>query len=83
MAADLILPTAMSLILAGLLQAMRLGRWAGERTWRDRLVLILHVAYGFVPLGFVLTGLASLGLISSGAGIHAWTGGAMGLMTWR
>jgi uncharacterized protein involved in response to NO len=73
--------TGAALIIAGLLQAMRLGRWAGERTWRDRLVLILHVAYGFVPLGFVLSGLASLGLISSGAGIHAWTGGAMGVTT--
>jgi uncharacterized protein involved in response to NO len=73
--------TGAALIAAGLLQAVRLARWAGERTWRDRLVLVLHVAYAFVPLGFVLTGLASLGLISTGAGIHAWTGGAMGLMT--
>ena len=38
-------------------------RWAG-RTWRDRLVLILHVAYSFVPVGFVLVGMASLGLRS-------------------
>jgi uncharacterized protein involved in response to NO len=73
--------TGAALIAAGLLQAVRLARWAGERTWRDRLVLVLHVAYAFVPLGFVLTGLASLGLLSIGAGIHAWTGGAMGLMT--
>ena len=73
--------TGAALIAAGILQAVRLGRWAGERTWRDRLVLILHVAYAFVPLGFVLVGLAALGLLPSGAGIHAWTGGAMGIMT--
>ncbi|MEE1609850.1 NnrS family protein [Microvirga sp. CF3016] len=73
--------TGAALIAAGVLQTLRLARWAGERTWRDRLVLILHVAYAFVPLGFVLTGLASLGLLSSAAGIHAWTGGAMGVMT--
>lgn len=73
--------TGAALIAAGLLQAVRLARWAGERTWRDRLVLILHIAYLFVPLGFVLTGLASLGLLPTGAGIHAWTGGAMGIMT--
>jgi uncharacterized protein involved in response to NO len=73
--------TGAVLMMAGALQAARLARWAGERTWRDRLVLILHVAYGFVPLGFVLTGLASLGILSSAAGIHAWTGGAMGVMT--
>ncbi|MGR6765717.1 NnrS family protein, partial [Aeromonas veronii] len=42
------------LIVAGLVQAVRLSRWAGDRTWRDPLVLILHVAYAFVPAGFVL-----------------------------
>ena len=73
--------TGAALIAAGVLQAVRLGRWAGERTWRDRLVLILHVAYAFVPLGFVLVGLAALGLLPASAGIHAWTGGAMGIMT--
>lgn len=73
--------TGVVLILAGALQAVRLARWAGERTWRDRLVLILHVAYAFVPIGFVLIGLSSWGLVSSAAGIHAWTAGAMGIMT--
>lgn len=73
--------TGVVLILAGALQAVRLARWAGERTWRDRLVLILHVAYAFVPIGFVLIGLSSWGLMSSAAGIHAWTAGAMGIMT--
>lgn len=73
--------TGAALIAAGALQAVRLGRWAGERTWRDRLVLILHIGYAFVPLGFILVGMASLGPIPSGAGIHAWTGGAMGVMT--
>jgi uncharacterized protein involved in response to NO len=65
----------------GVLQAIRLLRWAGDRTWRDRLVLILHIAYAFVPLGFVLVGLASLGVLPPSAGIHAWTGGAIGTMT--
>jgi len=73
--------TGIVLILAGLLQAVRLARWAGERTWRDRLVLILHVAYAFVPIGFVLVGMSSWGVVSSAAGIHAWTAGAMGIMT--
>jgi uncharacterized protein involved in response to NO len=73
--------TGAVLVAAGLLQAVRLARWAGDRTWRDRLVLILHVAYAFVPLGFVLVGLSSLRLLPSAAGIHAWTGGAIGTMT--
>ena len=73
--------TGAMLVAAGVLQVARLARWAGERTWRDRLVFILHVAYAFVPLGFVLTGLAALGLAPTAAGVHAWSGGAMGIMT--
>ncbi|KZE29259.1 NnrS family protein [Chelatococcus daeguensis] len=69
------------LVLGGLLQAVRLARWAGERTARDRLVLILHVAYLFVPLGFLLVGIAALTGVPAEAGIHAWTGGAVGAMT--
>jgi uncharacterized protein involved in response to NO len=60
---------------------VRLARWAGERTWRDRLVLVLHVAYAFVPLGFVLVGLGSLGIVAPAAGLHAWGVGAVGTMT--
>lgn len=74
--------TGLLLIAAGIAQVARLARWAGWRTWRDRLVLILHVAYAFVPLGFLLTGLAALlSAIPPSAGIHAWTGGAFGAMT--
>ena len=60
---------------------MRLGRWAGERTARERLVLVLHVAYAFVPLGFALAGLAAFGLVPHSAGLHAWMAGAAGMMT--
>ena len=71
------------LLAAGTLHLVRLGRWAGDRTVADRLVLILHVAYAFVPLGFVLLGAAILwpGAVPASAGLHAWTTGAIGLMT--
>jgi uncharacterized protein involved in response to NO len=67
--------------IAGLLHLVRLGRWAGNRTVADPLVLILHVAYAFVPAGFFLSALGALDLVSPGAGVHAWTGGAVGSMT--
>jgi uncharacterized protein involved in response to NO len=73
--------TGTLLIIAGALQVARLARWAGDRTLHDRLVLILHVAYAFVPAGFTLIGLAAFGLLAPGAGIHAWTGGALGVMS--
>jgi len=70
------------LLAAGILQSGRLARWAGERTFADRLVLVLHVGYAFVPLGFLLLGVAALdGGVPASAGIHAWTAGAIGLMT--
>ncbi|MFB9261616.1 NnrS family protein [Bradyrhizobium erythrophlei] len=70
-----------ALAIAGLLHLVRLARWAGYRTMPDRLVLILHVAYAFVPVGFFLSVLSALDLVASGAGVHAWTGGAIGSMT--
>ena len=73
--------TAVALFAAGVLQALRLARWAGDRTLRDRLVFVLHVAYAFVPVGFVLTALGAIGLVVPSAGLHAWMVGAAGMMT--
>ena len=74
--------TGVLLMGAGALQAARLARWAGERTLADRLVLVLHVAYMFIPLGFLLLGAAILWPAQwpTSAGLHAWTAGAFGLM---
>lgn len=72
-----------ALLAAGALNAARLGRWAGDRTWRDPLVVILHVAYAFVPVGFVLAALAVFlpDAVASAAGLHAFGTGAIGAMT--
>jgi uncharacterized protein involved in response to NO len=69
------------LAFTGLLHLVRLGRWAGDRTWRERLLLILHIGYAFVPLGFLLNAASAFGLVQAGAGIHAWMAGAAGIMT--
>jgi uncharacterized protein involved in response to NO len=73
--------TGAILIVAGCLHVVRLARWAGYRTIPDRLVLVLHIAYAFIPVGFLLTGLAAFDVVPASAGIHAWTGGAIGSMT--
>ena len=73
--------TGAALMIAGILQIMRLTRWAGDRTARERLVLILHVGYAFIPLGFLLLGASSFDLVPMAAGVHAWGGGAAGTMT--
>jgi len=73
--------TGAALALMAGLHLVRLARWAGERSWRNPLLLILHLAYLFVPVGFALTAAASFGFIAPAAGLHAWTAGAFGTMT--
>lgn len=83
-AVPVLLPLAgLALLGAGIAQFVRQLRWRPERTLAEPLVTILHLAFFFVPLGFLLSGAALLvddaGLRT--AGIHAWTSGAIGTMT--
>ena len=73
--------TAATLAATGALHIVRLARWAGDRTWRDRLVLVLHVGYAFVPFGFLLASAAAIGMVPADTGTHAWMVGAAGTMT--
>ena len=85
MAGWLVAPSSPSvgylLILAGALQMARLARWSGVRTYRDPIVLVLHVGYAWVPAGLGLLGLSivTTAFPTSGA-IHAITAGAMATM---
>lgn len=80
---------ALALPLAALMAAVAIGhglrqrRWRPERTLAEPLVTVLHVAHGFVPLGFLIgaVGLATGDAGLETAGLHAWTTGAIGLMT--
>lgn len=74
--------SAALLTLAGCAQVVRLARWYGWRARRDALVLVLHVFYAFIPLGFFFNALAAWrpDLAASSAGVHAWTVGAIGGM---
>ena len=75
--------TGVLLVAGAVFNAVRLGRWAGDRTLADPLVLILHVAFAFVPLGLLLAGLAVFapGRVPPVAGIHALAVGAIACMT--
>jgi uncharacterized protein involved in response to NO len=75
------LGTGVALAVAGTMHLVRLGRWAGDRTGRERLLLILHVGYAFVPFGFLLNACSVFGIVPTGAGVHAWMAGAAGTMT--
>ncbi len=75
--------TGLALIVAAILNVFRLSRWAGDRTLRDPLVLILHIAYAFVPLGMALAAVAAVRpeWVAHAAGIHAFAVGAIATMT--
>jgi uncharacterized protein involved in response to NO len=70
-------------IAAGVAHVARLARWAGWRTGAEPLVTVLHVGYAFVPIGFLLVGLALLrpDLFPYTVALHAWLAGAIGVMT--
>jgi len=75
--------TGILCLMAGILQLARLARWAGDRTFAEPLVTILHAGYAFVPLGFLLAAanVAAPQTIWPVAAIHAWTAGGVGTMT--
>lgn len=74
--------TALLTVAAGIANAVRLARWAGERTVSEPLVLVLHVAYAFVPVGFLLVAIAIWrpDVVTMSGALHGWTVGAIGLM---
>ena len=73
--------TGVILMVAGVLQLARLARWRGWRTFRDPVVLVLHVGYLWVPVGLLLLGWSILDpVVPRTSAIHALTAGAMATM---
>jgi uncharacterized protein involved in response to NO len=73
--------TALFFGVVGLLHIVRLARWAGDRTRREGMLVILHIGYAFVPVGFLLNAAAYAYGLPPSAGLHAWMAGAAGVMT--
>jgi len=72
-----------TLLLAGVLNLIRLARWRGAATLAEPLVLILHIGYLWLASGLVLLGLAVVAPthVLPSVGVHALTAGAIGVMT--
>ena len=74
--------TGTVLFVAGVASVVRLFRWGGWRTWKEPLVLILHIGYGWVALFLIALGASILGVgFSPENAVHLLTTGAMGAMT--
>jgi uncharacterized protein involved in response to NO len=74
--------TGWILLAAGLANLGRLLQWYGWLTWREPLVLMLHVGYGWLAISLVALGGAGLGMgLPTTEALHALTTGAVGAMT--
>lgn len=70
---------ALALVAAGL-NAARLARWRGMAARGEGLLLVLHLAYAFVPLGFLAIAAAAAGLVQPVSSLHVLTVGVAGAM---
>jgi uncharacterized protein involved in response to NO len=69
-------------LAAAIAVAARLLRWRGPATLREPLVWVLHLAYGWLALGFLLLALGTIATpLPQTAALHALTVGAVGTMT--
>lgn len=68
---------------AAIAQFARLARWRGMATWAEPLVVVLHLAYAWVPIGLALVGMSAVlpGHVPGTAAVHALSAGAVGAMT--
>lgn len=73
--------TAGLAIVAGSLNAVRLWRWRGWQTLEEPLLVALHLAYGFIPLGMFGIALAAIDWIAAPSALHILVVGAIGNMT--
>lgn len=73
--------TAYVALAAAVAHALRVMQWRGFRTIRNPLLFALHAAYWWLPIGYTVAALASLGLLFTPAtALHALTMGAIGGM---
>ena len=67
--------------IAALANGGRYLRWGIQHSWSDPLLWSLHLAYAFIPLGFIALALHSVGLMDSASvALHCFTVGAIGGM---
>ena len=76
--------TATSIVLfaAALALGLRLSRWRGLQCWREPLLFVLHIGYGWLPVGLALLGWSIVSVeLSMADAQHGLTTGAVGTMT--
>ncbi|WP_374303394.1 NnrS family protein [Paracoccus sp. (in: a-proteobacteria)] len=72
--------TTAAVLVVSVLNAARLARWRGLAARAEGLLLVLHAAYGFVPLGFAALAAAGAGLLLPVSALHVLTVGVIATM---
>ncbi|PSH61998.1 short-chain dehydrogenase [Phyllobacterium brassicacearum] len=72
--------TGIAALAAATLHSVRLMRWRGWTTHPEKLLLVLHAAYLFVPLSFIGMAAGATGLIDQISVLHLLTIGSIACM---
>jgi len=72
--------TAAAGAVAAALHCIRLHRWRGWTVARDRILVILHIAYIFIPLGLLAISLSASGYLAERSVLHLLSVGAIACM---
>ncbi len=73
--------TALLAAAASIIHAIRLAGWYTHKYWAVPLLWVLHLGYGWIVIGFLLTALAALKIVTPSLALHAYTAGAIGTLT--
>ena len=74
--------TATISLIAALIQFVRWLQWRPWKAIRVPILLILYVGYVWIPIGLFLRAFASFGWVLPSCSTHAFTVGAIGIMTY-
>ncbi len=66
--------------LAAVMHIARLTRWRGWQTAPEKLLVILHIAYAFIPAGFIAIALSAADMLNAYSTLHILTVGAVAMM---
>lgn len=73
--------TCIICLAASVAHGIRLSGWSRRAIWSQPMLWVLYLGYGWLVAGFLLTALSSVGLLPPSLALHAFTVGAIGVMT--
>ena len=68
-------------VVAAISNGIRLGGWYSHRLWRVPLLWVLHLGYSWIVAGFLLRAGSALGVLPPQFTLHAFSLGAIGVLT--